>query len=333
MAELLQPLPLTFVPVYKSYVWGGATLPQRLGRTNFPQLERYAESWELADHPDGMSVAADGPCAGETLRGLMTRFGPALTGTPAAEFPLLIKILDAADKLSVQVHPDDESARRHGGQAKTECWYILDAAPGASVWAGLQPGVTPESFRRALETGTVAELLQKVPVARGDLLFIPGGLVHAVGAGCLILEVQQNSNTTYRVFDWNRTGTDGKPRELHVEEALRVIRWREPGAALTAPGGNAGTGNNRLRDRLACTYFRLEELTLREPLPVRHDGASFHALFVIRGDVRIRGAGFERIAPAGGTTLLPAILKAYELAPVGAESVVMRVSVPPVAAG
>lgn len=331
MPESLQPLPLAFHPVYKPYVWGGTTLPQRLGRTAFPQLDRYAESWELADHPDGMSVAADGPCAGETLRSLLTRFGPSLTGTAAPEFPLLVKILDAADKLSVQVHPDDESARRHGGQAKTECWYILDAAPGASVWAGLRSGVTPESFRLALASGGVADLLQKVPVARGDLLFIPGGRVHAVGAGCLILEVQQNSNTTYRVFDWNRAGADGKPRELHVEQALRVIRWQDSGAALAPPGRETLAGSNRLRERLSCPYFRLEELTLREPLPVRHDGSSFHALFVVRGDLRIRGAGFEKIIPAGGTTLLPAILKDYELAPAGGEASVMRISVPPLA--
>jgi mannose-6-phosphate isomerase len=323
-----QPGFLRFAPVYKDYVWGGCSLPLRLGRPEAPALDRYAESWELADHPDGMSLAEGGPFAGETLRTLSARFGAGLLGRTPPPFPLLIKILDAADKLSVQVHPDDECARRDGGEAKTECWYVLDAAPGAAVWAGLKPGVTEALFRSALAGGTVQDQLQRIPVHSGDLLFIPGGRVHAIGAGCLILEVQQNSNTTYRVFDWNRPGVDGKPRPLHVEQALKSIRWDEAAPALVPRGPVLEDAASRLETRLFCPYFKLEELTLRGPFETRHPGVSFHALFTVSGALRIRAGNDESRLPPGRTGLLPACVHSYTLAPEGLEARVIRISVP-----
>lgn len=323
-----QPALLRFTPVYKPYVWGGTDLPLRLGRRDAPPLARYAESWELADHPDGMSVVEGGPCAGRTLHSLVEQFGAALTGGPSDAFPLLVKILDAADRLSVQVHPDEEAARRHGGEAKTECWYILDAAPGAAVWAGLRPGVTPTAFRRALETGAVPDLLASVPVTKGDLLFIPGGLVHAIGPGCLILEVQQRSNTTYRVFDWNRAGAGGAPRPLHVREALETIRWNGAEGGATAPRTLLETAAARIDLRLRCPFFEVEEIALRGPLEARTGDAGFHALFTVSGALRIAAGSVEERLPEGRTGLLPAWTGAYGLSPEGAEARVLRLSLP-----
>jgi mannose-6-phosphate isomerase len=328
MPDPFQPSPLTFTPVYKPYVWGGHRLPQRLGRASAPALERYAESWELSDHPDGMSLVTGGPYAGQSLHALLRAHGRALTGRDGAAFPILVKILDAADRLSVQVHPDDETARKNGGEAKTECWYVLDAEIGASVWAGLKPGVTPDRFRAALETGAVPDLLQRIPVARGDLLFIPGGRVHAIGAGCLILEVQQSSNTTYRVFDWNRKGMDGKHRELHVQQALRTIRWDDPAEVIVPPGPEQAQGGSRIRERVFCPYFKVEELTLSGPLDVRHDGNTFHALFVRTGALRISGNGFELVVQPGTTVLLPAASPAYTLSPCQYPVEAFRISLP-----
>ena len=326
MTALFQAAPLTFTPVYQSALWGGRDLPAFQGRPDAPRLASYAESWELADHPDGMSIADTGPCAGRSLRDLMREQGRALTGSDAAAFPLLVKIIDAADRLSVQVHPDDDGARRHGGEAKTECWFLLDAAPGACVWAGLQPGVTPERFAAALKAGTVASLLQRMPVSTGDLLFIPGGRVHAIGAGCRILEVQQRSNTTWRLFDWNRTSPDGTPRPLHLKEGMQAIRWDETRDARTPAGPAIAQGANTVRERLACPYFRLEEWTLRGPRDEQHAGDSFHVLFTVSGSLHIGGHGFRRHLPPRTTALLPAALTRYRLEPAGDTAQVIRIT-------
>lgn len=327
MPDRLQPVLLRFKPVYKDYVWGGDSLPRKLGRPDAPALARYAESWELADHRDGMSVADGGPYDGQTLRALSARYGTQLSGRPDKGFPLLVKVLDAAARLSVQVHPDDAAAGRDGGEAKTECWYILDAAPGAAVWAGLQPGVTAAAFMAALETGAAPELLQRVPVSRGDLLFIPGGRVHAIGEGCLILEVQQPSNTTYRVFDWNRPGPPGH-RPLHVEQALKTIRWTEAAAALTPPGPEHREGPCRRRTRLSCPYFQLDEMTVSGPVRIRPSGNSFHALFTVSGGLRVTIGEADSALPEGRTGLVPACVEAYTLRPEGPAATLIRISIP-----
>lgn len=320
---------LSFIPVYKPYVWGGSNLPARLGRNNAPMLDRYAESWELSDHPDGMSVADSSPFEGRPLSQLVRDHGRDLIGAAMDGFPLLVKVLDAADRLSVQVHPDEQSAKLHGGEPKTECWFILDAAPGASVWAGLKPGIDEPTFRQALQNGTVETLLHAVPVRAGDLLFIPGGRVHAIGKGCLILEVQQRSNTTYRVFDWNRTGPDGKTRDLHVEQAMRTIRWDDSGSPLTAPGDWIRDGGGRRRTRLACPFFMLDEWALEGPVDIRHDGSSFHAWHGISGSWRIEPeSGPAREWPSGVTALVPACMRRYRLVPLTADARLLRIALP-----
>lgn len=219
--------PLKFGPLFKERIWGGRKLFEFFGK-QLPDGVKIGESWELADLPDDKTLIVNGPFAGQPLEDAIDFFGPLLTGDPSYEgpFPLLIKILDARDILSVQVHPDEETCKRTGkGNPKTECWYIIDAEPGACIYKGLKASVTKEQFADAIVAGTCAELLEKIEVKVGQCHFLPSGTAHAIGAGLLIAEIQQPSDTTYRVFDWNRVGDDGKPRQLHVADALESIHF------------------------------------------------------------------------------------------------------------
>jgi len=221
--------PLTFHPVFKERVWGGRDL-DRLYQKNLPASVPIGESWEITDRPEGVSVIANGPLAGKDLRWLMDHHARELLGPAhpqSGRFPLLIKILDAREKLSLQVHPPAAVAGRLGGEPKTEMWYVADAQPGAELYAGLRRGVTRGAFERKVRDGTVAECFHRVAVKPGDVMFLPSGRVHAIGAGIVIFEIQQNSDTTYRVFDWNRVGLNGKPRELHVEQSLQCIDFND----------------------------------------------------------------------------------------------------------
>jgi mannose-6-phosphate isomerase len=225
--------PLTFEPRLKERLWGGHALADLYGKPLPPGVP-VGESWELSDRPGDASVIANGPFAGRDVRWLMEHHGAGVLGTasaPGGRFPLLVKILDAREILSVQVHPPAALAGRLGGEPKTEMWYVTHAVPGATLSAGLKAGVTREEFQRRLGDGTVADCVHQGPVQPGDTMFLPSGRIHALGAGMVIFEIQQNSDTTYRVFDWNRVGPDGRPRELHVEPALASIDFTdfEPG--------------------------------------------------------------------------------------------------------
>src|SRR5262245_6135901 len=203
--------PLTFHPIFKERVWGGRNLERLFAKTLPPDVP-IGESWEITDRPEGVSAIANGSLAGKDLRWLMEHHGKDLLGPPRAytgRFPLLVKILDAQETLSVQVHPPADVARQFGGESKTEMWLIADAAPGAEIFVGLKRGVTRAEFERHLKTGTVAECLHRLSVKAGDAMFLPSGRLHAIGGGVVIFEIQQNSDTTYRVFDWNRMGLDG----------------------------------------------------------------------------------------------------------------------------
>ena len=207
--------PLTFHPIFKERVWGGRNLEQ-LYQKALPPQKPIGESWEISDRPGDASVIANGPLAGKDLRWLMERHAVELLGREKAgdeRFPLLVKILDAQEKLSLQVHPPADKAAELGGEPKTELWYVADATPEAELFAGLKRGVTRTEFERKLADGTVAECFHRLAVEKSDVMFLPSGRVHALGAGSVIFEIQQNSDTTYRVFDWNRAGLDGRPRE------------------------------------------------------------------------------------------------------------------------
>jgi mannose-6-phosphate isomerase len=226
--------PLTFQPIFKERVWGGREIERLYGK-QLPPAAPVGESWEISDRPGDSSVIANGPLAGKSLRWLMENHAGELLGDakPATgnRFPLLCKILDAREKLSLQVHPPANQAAEPGGDPKTEMWFIADAAPGAELYVGLKRGVTRAIFEKKIRDGSVADCFHRLPVKAGDAMFLPSGRVHAIGAGLVIFEIQQNSDTTYRVFVWNRVGLDGKPRALHVAESLASIDFNdfEPG--------------------------------------------------------------------------------------------------------
>lgn len=227
---------LTFAPIYQTRVWGGRRLETLLGR-HLPDEQPYGESWELVDRPGEQSVVSSGSFVGSTLHDLWTRhrsqvFGACYADHPAERFPLLIKVLDCADDLSIQVHPPAALAAGLGGEPKTEMWYVTHADKGARLYAGLKQGVTRADFEQALAAGTVADCVHAVTPVEGDSMFVPSGRLHALGKGLLIYEIQQNSDTTYRVFDWNRVGLDGRPRELHVAQSMQCIDFTDFEPAL-----------------------------------------------------------------------------------------------------
>ena len=260
----------------------------------------------------------------------MKALGADLLGSnvKSQEFPLLIKLLDAREALSVQVHPDDESAKQYGGQPKTEMWFVLEADPGAGILAGFSEGVTPERFEEAVKGSEFEKMLVRVPVEKGDAVYIPGGLVHAIDAGCLLLEVQQNSNTTYRIYDWERVGKDGKPRRLDIKEALEVIRWDAGGDAKVAQRQLSKTGINEVWEVLRTPYFRMERFEIGEYAEITNDGSSFHVLFIASGGVHVEWDAHTAEILPGTSCLMPAALSEYTLEPLLAKAEVLRISVP-----
>src|SRR5207253_8692654 len=261
MSQPFTPSALRFIPYLRPMVWGGRRLGEVLGKT-LPSDEYYGESWEASDHPQHRSVIATGADAGQTLRRLMEQHPEQVLGTVArryATFPWLVKFLDARDWLSVQVHPDEEAVRTlwPGEAGKTEAWFVLDAKPGSKIFAGLLPEVDEPALRAALTAGTIAECLHAFEPRPGDCLFLPAGTVHAVGGGVLLAEVQQTSDATFRLFDWNRRDSQGKSRKLHVEEALACIDWKQGlvQPIHATPFDHAVSGSQKLA---RSPYFELE---------------------------------------------------------------------------
>jgi len=311
--------PFRFNPVYKDYLWGGSRIPKVFDR-DMPEGV-YAESWEISTHPDGATTIANGPLAGKTLSDFLPEHKTALLGTHVAgdDFPLLIKLIDARDKLSVQVHPNDGNAAAVDGDPKTEMWYFLEGDADAQIYCGLKPGIGKAEFLQAMDNKTFADILQSIPAQPGEAVFVPGGRVHAIGEGCLVLEIQQNSNTTYRIYDWDRVGADGKGRELHIDKALQVIDWENNGDPHCKVHGSIIE---------SCDYFQLDRfvLTTEEGFPM--SGKSFHALFVAEGMGVMRWADGEEVLSAGQSWLIPAGLSDYEIVPEGASLTLLRTTIP-----
>jgi mannose-6-phosphate isomerase len=288
--------PLKSVPVFKQRIWGGQRLREVFGK-DLPPGEKIGESWEMADLPEGRSTIGNGPLCGRTLGEVVRGHRDQIAGTRdfPEQFPLLIKLLDAQDVLSVQVHPDAETCRRMGkGDPKTECWYVIQAEPGAVIYKGFRRGITRERFARAIEDGTAAELLAAVPVKPGECHFVPAGTVHGLGAGLLIAEIQTPSDTTYRVFDWNRADETGKPRQLHVAEALESIHFD------ITPDKLPVTTVGRLIDSeyfkvdkgiggaVAATSSHLgEKVGMAYPTIATHGQDAHATLFLARGQMRV----------------------------------------------
>ncbi len=287
--------PLAFVPVFQERIWGGRSLEHTFGK-ELPTDVAIGEAWEVVDRPEAQSIVAGGPLAGTALEALWS--GPdreRLFGSVAHgdRFPLLVKLLDARETLSVQVHPPVHLADALGGEPKNELWYLAGAEPGAHVFAGLRAGVGQDEFSRRLEAGEdVSTLLHRIEVAVGDALFIPSGRVHAIGAGCLIVEIQQNSDTTYRVFDFDRPGLDGRPRELHVPQSLASIDFSDVEPALRPPGDGPLVENE---------FFSVSRRTIDEPAVVTAPGECA-LVCVLTGSAT---CGSARFGP-GSTFLVPA---------------------------
>ena len=319
---MTEPYPLLFEPVYQSYLWGGDWIVRHYQRNQPPGV--YAESWEVSDRSEGESVVRNGVWQGQRLSDVLQANGTALLGAAADRFPLLIKLIDAQQTLSLQVHPNDEMAAAHGGEAKTEMWYVLDATTDATIYAGWNRAVNIDQVRTAIADGTLQDLLQVIPVRPGDVILMRGGWVHAIGAGCRLLEVQQNSNTTYRLYDWGRVGTDGKSRPLHVEEGLQVMDWQVMPLVQRTPRRVGFMGVNELWDILTTEYFRMEALHVLEEWPSAHDGRTCQVLFVTSGDVTLTWADGVLALPAGTSCLIPATLTSYTLRP-GNQAKVIRI--------
>ena len=285
---------LQFQPLYQERVWGGRALETFLGR-KLPGTTPIGESWELVDRPEAQSVVAGGPWAGRTLREVMAAHAAEIMGPawPATRpFPLLVKWLDCRDRLSVQVHPPAGLAEKLGGEAKTENWYFAQTEPGAAVYAGLRAGVTRAVLEQAIAAGTIDRCLERPAVRAGDSLLIPSGTMHAIDAGNVILEIQQNSDTTYRAYDWGRMGLDGKPRALHVAQSLACL------SANTAPTLRLVRGPGVLAQ---CREFTIRQQVLQagDPL-VFARGQQARILSVVAGE--LSGSG---VLARGDNVLLP----------------------------
>ncbi len=294
--------PLKFEPIYKQRIWGARQFADFFGR-DLPE-GKIGESWELADLPEDKSVISNGELAGLTLNEAVARYPEEITGNANFElpFPLLIKFLDAQDDLSVQVHPDPATCERMGkGDPKTECWYVISAAPDSVLYKGLKKDVTREQFSTAIESGTVDELMEVISVKAGECHFLPAGTTHSIGAGLLIAEIQTPSDTTYRVFDWNRVDDSGKARQLHISEALESINFGTCGSDL------AVTTIGRLVD---CQYFTIDKGHQLKGCELLLSGGKMRILMFLNGGGTIENPTAQKCEfKAGETILAPA---AYE---------------------
>ena len=306
---------MKMTPATKDIIWGGRRLIDSYNKSC--GTERLAESWELTVRPDGMSVVANGEYATRTLGEFIDAAGADVIGKgyDGDRFPLLIKLIDARDRLSIQVHPSDEYALKNENEyGKTEMWYIVEADEGAELVFGLSSDYTPEKFKAALDAGRVEDMLHRVKVHAGEVYFIPSGLVHAIGAGILICEIQQNSNVTYRVYDYNRPGADGKPRPLHVNKALDVIVNYTP-AEIEALRFSRDVKPRDDSSALlaACDKFVVTRYDICGKVTVDADETSFVSLTFTDGDGVIVFDGCEYEFTKGDTYFLPAGLGRAEL--------------------
>ena len=306
--------PLIFKSIFMERIWGGRQLETLFGKA-LPAGKRIGESWEIVDRPEAQSVVRNGAWRGTTLHDLWKSHRSACFGDigDAPRFPILIKLLDAAEKLSLQVHPPAELAEELGGEPKTEFWYIASALPEAELYVGMRRDSSRAAFEEAIASGNAEEHVHRVPVKTGDGMFLPSGRVHAIGAGNVIVEVQQNSDTTYRVFDWNRTDESGNPRTLHVDESLRCIDFDDCEPSLVDPD----------REELVRhSLFRIEKWSLDTPRQVAPRG-EFAIVCCLSGSVRCSGVS---IAP-GEFFLAPATMDERMLEPAAPDTSLLRVTV------
>ena len=293
-------------PAFKDYLWGGTRLRTEYGKKC--DLDKIAESWELSAHKDGESVIASGEYAGLKLSEYIEKCGREILGKRGAafdKFPILIKFIDAQDNLSIQVHPSDEYALKNEGEyGKTEVWYVLSSQEGASLYYGFKNEITADEYRRRIADNTLTDVLNKVDAKKGDVFFVKPGTVHAIGAGLMICEIQQNSNTTYRVYDYDRRGADGKPRELHIEKAIAVSN--------TTPISDS-ENNHEIKEydgyktRLiaSCKYFTSEKIDVSDTVNLKLDTESFKSVIVTEGSAVLELNGEKMDIKKGDSIFVP----------------------------
>ena len=296
-------------------IWGGHRLAS-LFEKRTPPTATIGESWEVVDRPEAQSVVRNGSFRDRTLHELWTRDRKAIFGNApdSPRFPLLIKLLDAHDQLSLQVHPPEKIAAKLKSEPKTEFWYVASAIPGAKLHVGLRKAVTPEQFAQAVRGGTVADIVHSIEVKPGDSMFLPAGRFHAVGAGNVLVEVQQNSDTTYRVYDWNRVDDNGKPRELHVEQALASIDFSDVAPALIQPEGELLVHNE---------LFEIQKWNLDATREIVPPG-QFSITCCLTGSVRCADVDLR----AGEFALIPAALEDRKVQPRGEGTTLLRITIP-----
>ncbi len=305
---MIEKAPLKFHPYLKSVIWGGEKI---CTYKRIPQPEpKIGESWEISAVPGHETVVEDGVYAGRTLTELVSQFGAELIGDAVKEkyglmFPLLIKLIDAGDNLSVQVHPDDALARsRHGSLGKTEMWYIIDAAEDSRIYSGLSIAMTPEEYVKRVEEGTFADTLAVHDSHPGDVFFLPAGRVHAIGAGNLLAEIQESSDITYRIYDYDRRDADGNPRELHTHMAKDAIDYNVSDDYRCHPADDSVIDTPLVE----CGHFAVRRIMVDGPMKLSFDPGSFTVIMCVDGEVTVGYPGGEMAIGQGRTLLCPATL-------------------------
>lgn len=315
MSQLNLTAPLTFEPIFMERIWGGRRLQSEFGK-NLPRHGRIGESWEIVDREEAQSVIRDGPMRGKTLHELWTEHRAEVFGDRAhgGRFPLLVKLLDAQEKLSLQVHPPERIAKELGGEAKAEFWYVAAADPNAELFVGLREPITRKTFENALAQGKAADYVHTLRVKSGDAMFLPAGRFHAVGAGNVLVEIQQNSDTTYRVFDWNRVDEHGQPRDLHVDQALASIDFNDCQPELLQADGEL-----LLRDEL----FEIQKWNLTVSREIVPQG-QFAIVYCVEGKLRCTDIDLGR----GEFFLVPAQLLDRRIEPMTRQTSLLRITIP-----
>lgn len=314
----MEPYPIQFQPIFKRTIWGGRRLADCLGKPIGPESD-YAESWEVVDHGADQSTVTDGPLAGLTLAEVIRQQGAWFLGqgVPLDSFPLLLKYLDCNRVLSVQVHPSDEYGLQMETPdlGKTEAWYIVAAEPGSLIYAGLKANVDRQTFKQAIDAGQCEEVLHSFHPSAGDVVFIPAGTVHALGAGLLVAEIQQSSDTTFRLFDWNRTDADGNTRPLHLDQGLDVTDYQS-GPVTARHCDSSAIGWQAI---VECDKFVLQVLQ-RGTADIGGDG-KFHIVTVPRGEATLSSDQGVTQLKAGSTVLLPAAMGCCQVSPTNGSTV------------
>ncbi|MGD9495772.1 MAG: type I phosphomannose isomerase catalytic subunit [Armatimonadota bacterium] len=322
--------PLRCQPLLKPKVWGGRGLEVVLGKL-LPPGEPVGESWEVADVPEGVSSIADGPLAGASLREVMVRFGTALfPGWAIEQFPLLVKFIDAQDDISIQVHPDAEVCRRlfPTERSKNETWLVLHTEPGAAVLHGVRPGVSFEEIRERVAEGTVMDVMRRTPVQPGDAIHLPAGTLHAMLRGVMLLEVQEPSDSTFRVFDHDRPGLDGRPRPLHIEQALESLRLDSSAPARLQPEVRPHRWGER-ELLIDIAPYRVERLTLRRAMCWRRQARAAVVVVVVEGTIAAQAGASTMVLSRGETAIVPPSVGRMQIEPAGSSQLVIVTPCPP----